>query len=166
MSTPTDDATLSLNKALGKITSGLYILTAIDDETTKPIVVLVSWVQQAAFAPPSVSVAVTKDRAGRAAIERSKKFALAVVPQDDLSLMKKYVRGVKPDADPFEGLTVITTPGGLPVPANALAWLECSLASVCDFGADHDLLLASVNAGAVLREGNGYAHQRNSGMKY
>lgn len=165
MTTP-DDAALSLAKALGKVTSGLYILTALGEPGEKPIAILVSWVQQAAFSPPSVSVAMTKDRGGRAAIERAKKFALAVVPQDDLSLMKKYVRGVKPDADPFEGLTLITTPAGLPVPANALAWLDCSLASVCDFGADHDLFLATVTAGGVLKDGAGYAHQRNSGMKY
>jgi 3-hydroxy-9,10-secoandrosta-1,3,5(10)-triene-9,17-dione monooxygenase reductase component len=162
----TEDATLSLNKALGKITSGLYILTALGDAGERPVAVLVSWVQQAAFNPPSVSVAITRDRAGRISIEKNKQFALAVVPQDDLSLMKKYARGIKPGVDPFEGLQLTTTPAGLPVPANALAWLDCTMVSVCDFGADHDLLLATVTAGGVLRDGAGYAHQRNSGMKY
>ena len=162
--TTTDDTTLSLNKALGKVTSGLYILTAIEND--QPMVVLVSWAQQAAFNPPSVSVALTKDRGGREIIERTKRFALAIIPQDDLSLMKKYARGVKPGQPPFEGIETILTPSGLSVPAGALAWLDCSLTSICDFGADHDLFLATVTAGAVLREGAAYAHQRNSGMRY
>jgi flavin reductase (DIM6/NTAB) family NADH-FMN oxidoreductase RutF len=113
-----------------------------------------------------VSVALTKERGGRAVVERTRRFALAVLQQDDLSLMKKYVRGVKPGQAPFEGIETITTPAGLPVPATALAWLDCSLTTVCDFGADHDVFLATVTAGATLRDGAAYAHQRNSGMRY
>ncbi len=163
--TPPEDIKLAIGKALGRITSGLFILTALDDDAT-PVAVLVSWVQQAAFEPPSISLALTRDRGGRDVIEKTKRFALAVLPQDDLSLMKKYARGVKPGENPFDGLELTKTTGGLPIPATALAWLECMVTSVCDFGADHDILLATVVAGEVLREGAGYAHQRKSGLRY
>jgi 3-hydroxy-9,10-secoandrosta-1,3,5(10)-triene-9,17-dione monooxygenase reductase component len=158
------DPKLTIGKALGRVPSGLFVLTCVDSD--KRVAVLVSWAQQAAFNPPSMSVAVTKERAGRETIERTKKFALAVIPETDLSLMKKYARGTKPGVDPLDGLELLHTPTGLPIPASALAWLECSLVSVCDFGADHDLLLATVTDGAVLREGDAYAHQRNNGLRY
>ena len=162
--TPTDDIKQAIGRALGRVPSGLFVLTA--REATTDVAVLVSWAQQAAFEPPSVSVAVTKDRGGRDVVERTKRFALAVIPQDDMSLMKKYARGLKPGEPPFEGLELVTTPTGLPVPAKALSWLELSLVSVCDFGADHDLLLATVTAGGVLRDGDAYAHQRKNGFRY
>lgn len=162
--TSSDDLTLAIGKALGRVPSGLFVLSARDGDAQ--VAVLVSWAQQAAFSPPSVSVAVTKDRAGREVIERTKRFALAVIPQDDLSLMKKYARGIKPGEDPFAGIDLTTTPGGLSVPAKALAWIDCTLASVCDFGADHDLLLATVTAGGMLRDGDAYAHQRKNGFRY
>jgi flavin reductase (DIM6/NTAB) family NADH-FMN oxidoreductase RutF len=162
--TPPEDIKQAIGRALGRVPSGLFVLAARENE--RDVAVLVSWAQQAAFDPPSVSIAVTKGRGGREVIERTKRCALAVIPQDDLSLMKKYARGLKPDEAPFEGLEIITTPAGQPVPANALAWLDLSLVSVCDFGADHDLLLATVTAGAVLRDGDAYAHQRKNGFRY
>ncbi len=110
---------LAIGKALGRVTSGLFIMTAVDDNAT-PVAVLVSWVQQAAFEPPSISLALTKDRGGARRHRKDETLhALAVLPQDDLSLMKKYARGTKPGENPFEGLELTKTAGGLPVPATA-----------------------------------------------
>jgi 3-hydroxy-9,10-secoandrosta-1,3,5(10)-triene-9,17-dione monooxygenase reductase component len=154
----------ALGKALGRIPSGVYILTTVHGG--RPEVMLASWVQQAGFHPPAVSVAVAKERPIRQALLAARRFALAVVPQDDTSLMKKYGRGVPPGADPFEGVEVITTPAGLPVPASALAWLECELTEAFDFGGDHEIHVARVTAGQVLREGKSFSHQRGSGFHY
>lgn len=162
--TSDEDIHATIGKALGRIPSGVYILTvrhAGGDEA-----MMASWVQQAAFEPPSVSVAMHKERYIRQTIGAARKFALAVVPQDDTSLMKKFARGVPPGEDPFAGIETVTTPGGLPVPANALAWLECELTTVCDFGADHELHLARVVAAKVLREGKSFTHLRGNGFHY
>lgn len=156
------DATIG--KALGRVPSGVYILTT--RHAGRDEAMMASWVQQASFKPPSVSVAVHKDRPARGTILAARKFALAVVPQDDTSLMKKYARGVAPGEDPFAGIDVLETPGGLPVPAGALAWLECELTSVCDFGGDHEVHVARVTAGEVVREGKSFTHLRGNGFHY
>ena len=127
---------------------------------------MASWVQQAAFSPPSVSVAVHKDRPVRQAILSSRRLALAVLPQDDTSLMKKYARGVAPGQDPFEGVETLETPAGIPVPAGALAWLDCELTQAFDFGGDHEIHVARVTAAAILREGKSFTHLRGNGFHY
>src|SRR3954452_2677360 len=94
----------SIGKALGKIPSGVFVLTAQHGNENSAM--LASWVQQAGFDPPAVSVALAKDRLIIDIIRASRKFALSIVPQDDSSLMKKYARGVAPDVDPFEGVNI------------------------------------------------------------
>ena len=154
----------AIGKAIGRIPSGVFILSTLHQGRAE--VMMASWVQQAAFQPPSISVAVNKDRPIRQTLLTAHRFALAVLPQDDTSLMKKYARGVPPGQDPFEGVDVTRTPAGIPVPAAALAWLECELTQACDFGGDHEIHLARVTAGQILREGKSFTHLRGSGAHY
>ena len=154
----------ALGKALGRIPSGVYILSTLNGGRAE--VMLASWVQQAAFQPPSVTVAIAKERPIRQSLLAARRFALSVLPQDDTSLMRKYGRGVPPGQDPFEGVEVLHTPAGLPALAGALVWLECELTDVCDFGGDHEIHVARVTAGQVLRDGKSFSHQRGSGFHY
>ena len=161
---PDETTEAALGRALGRIPSGVFILCT--RHAGRDEAMMASWVQQASFRPPSVSVAVHRDRPARGAILAAGRFALAVVPQDDTSLMKRYARGVAPDEDPFEGVETLDTPGGLRVPAGALAWLECELTTACDFGGDHEIHVARVTAGQILREGKSFAHLRGNGFHY
>src|SRR5437868_5578486 len=56
----TDEVKQSIGKALGKVPSGVYILTATHAGESSAL--LVSWVQQAAFAPPSLTIAMARER--------------------------------------------------------------------------------------------------------
>ena len=154
----------TVGKALGKIPSGVYILTA--SHGGESMVMMASWVQQAAFEPPAVSIAMARGRPIARLIDASKKMALSVIPESDTSLMKRYARGVKEGEDPFAGVETFQTPGGVPAMKSALAWLECRLIHTADFGGDHDLLVAEVVAGNVLHEGRAFAHQRGNGFHY
>jgi flavin reductase (DIM6/NTAB) family NADH-FMN oxidoreductase RutF len=151
-------------KALGKVPSGVYILTA--SHGGESAAMMASWVQQAAFDPPAVSIAMAKGRAIAKLIHESKRLALSVLPQDDTSLMKRYARGVKDGEDPFAGVETFQTPGGVPAMKSALAWLECRLIHTADFGGDHDMLIAKVVAGDLLQEGKAFTHQRGNGFHY
>jgi flavin reductase (DIM6/NTAB) family NADH-FMN oxidoreductase RutF len=154
----------TVGKALGRIPSGVYLLTA--SHGGESTVMMASWVQQAAFDPPSVSIAMAKGRPIARLIHASKLMALSVVPQDDTSLMKRYARGVAEGEDPFAGVETFKTPGGVPAMKSALAWLELRLIRTADFGADHDLLIGEVTAGDMLQEGKAFAHQRGNGFHY
>ena len=162
--TPSEDLKATVGKALGRVPSGVFVLTAFHQG--RPWAMLASWVQQAGFDPPAVSVAVAKDRPVRETLLAARRFALAVVPQDDSTLMKKYARGVAPDKDPFEGLELTKTPAGIPVPSAALAYLDCELLDVCDFGGDHELFVARVTAGDTFRDGKPFMHSRGNGFHY
>ena len=161
---PGENIDPAIGKAIGRIPSGVYTLTTGAEGRWE--VMMASWVQQAAFSPPSVSIAVHKERPVRGAILSSRRFALAVLPQDDTSLMKKYARGVAPGQDPFEGVETLRTPASIPVPAGALAWLDCELTQAFDFGGDHEIHVARVVAAKVLREGKSFTHLRGNGFHY
>src|SRR5687768_3423944 len=116
-----DDIRNTIGKALGRIPSGVFVLTASHDDESSAM--LASWVQQASFQPPGVSVAISRHRAVVPLIRRSNQFALSIIPENDTTLMKRYARGVKPDEDAFAGMRTLQTPSGLPAFADALAWL-------------------------------------------
>jgi flavin reductase (DIM6/NTAB) family NADH-FMN oxidoreductase RutF len=160
-----DELKQTAGKALGRVPSGVYILTAAHDGASAAM--MASWVQQASFDPPAVSIATAKGRPIMELIAASKMLALSIIPDGDSSLMKRYARGVKPGEDPFAGVETFHTPGGIPVMKSALAWLECRLVHTCDFGGDHDLLIGEVVAGNLLQPGGtAFMHQRGSGFHY
>jgi len=155
----------TIGRALGRVPSGVFILTAERDG--QPLAMMASWVMQAAFQPPSVSVAIAKDRPAHAALSaQGATFALCVIPEGNTSLMKKYARGIPAGADPFDGIRTTRTKGGTVVLADALAYLECRVTKVAEFGADHDLIVAEVTAGELLKEGPSFTHLRGSGFHY
>ena len=156
---------LTIGKALGRVPSGVFILTV--QHEGKPLAMMASWVQQASFALPAVSVAVAKDRPVAAALRRTgATFALSVLADGDTPLMKKYARGLPEGTDPFEGVKTRTTASGSIVLADALAYLDCRVTSVCTFGGDPDLYVAEVIAGELLRDGHSFTHVRGNGFHY
>jgi flavin reductase (DIM6/NTAB) family NADH-FMN oxidoreductase RutF len=80
--------------------------------------------------------------------------------------MKKYARGIPEGEDPFTGMATGHTPGGAIYLADALAWLECRLLKTCDFGGDHDLYIAQITAGRVLKDDASFTHVRGNGFHY
>jgi 3-hydroxy-9,10-secoandrosta-1,3,5(10)-triene-9,17-dione monooxygenase reductase component len=160
-----DELKQTAGKALGRIPSGVYILTAAHQGEATAM--MASWVQQAGFDPPAVSIAMAKGRPIMELITASKMLALSIIPEGDSSLMKRYARGVKPGEDPFAGVETFRTPSGIPAMKSALAWLECRVIHTCDFGGDHDLIVAEVVAGNILHPGGvAFMHQRGSGFHY
>lgn len=149
--------------ALGKIPSGLFILTAaFEDRRTG---MLASWVQQASFHPPMVSVAVNKGRAIMPLISDSHQFGLCQIPKDDKVLLRKFASGIDPDEDPFLGFELIDGVTSSPVLASGMAFLECELVCHMDYEGDHDLFIGKIVNGA-FSEGEPFVHIRPDGFKY
>jgi flavin reductase (DIM6/NTAB) family NADH-FMN oxidoreductase RutF len=158
-----DERKKTIGKAIGRIPSGVFILTAGSTESTA---MMASWVQQAGFEPPTVSVAIAKARPIGEIIRRDKRFILNVIGETDHHLMRKYARGVPEGEDPFASVNVTRLDSGGVVLAECLAYIECSLISVCDYGGDHQLFIAQVVSGKMLREGQSFTHVRGSGFHY
>jgi flavin reductase (DIM6/NTAB) family NADH-FMN oxidoreductase RutF len=160
----TDEQKLPIGKALGRIPSGVFVLTATDGTTNAAM--LASWVMQAAFEPPCLSVAIAKGRPIIQLIRRVSHFVLSIVPEGDKTLMKRFARGFKEGEDPFAGISTSKSSAGVPILCDALGWIEAKLIDSFNYTADHEILIAQVTAGALLREGHAFNHQRGNGFHY
>ena len=70
-----------LDKALGRVSGGLYVVTASQGsgESQRRSAMVASWVSQASFSPPGLTVAVAKDRAIEALMQVGDRFVLNVL---------------------------------------------------------------------------------------
>ena len=156
-------------QALGRVVGSLCVLTtrkgAGDGALTGAMVA--SWVSQASFTPPGLTVAVAKDRAVEALLHVGDVFALNVLAAGrETGPMKQFLQPFPPGADRFAGLALEASPAEQPLLPEALAWLECSVKQRMECG-DHWLLYAQVRAGGLLdANGSTAVHQRRSGANY
>ena len=152
-----------LAAALGRIPSGIFVLTAADDGRETGM--LASWVQQCSFRPPRVSIAV---QGGREIVRRlapGTRFILNILESSQTDMVAHFGKGFAPDEDAFAGLSVEREPGRGAVLAEALAFLECEVVQRVPAG-DHDLFIAEVRAGRLLDDGQPMVHIRKNGLHY
>ncbi|MGA0996997.1 MAG: diflavin flavoprotein, partial [Vulcanococcus sp.] len=114
-----------LDKALGRLSGGLYVVTARQDERASAMVA--SWVSQASFDPPGITVAVAKDRAIEALLQVGDRFVLNILREDNYQdLMRHFLKRFPPGADRFAGVNTLEgVANGGPVLGDALAFLGC-----------------------------------------
>ena len=126
-----------------------------------------SWVSQASFSPPGVTVAVAKDRAVETLLHVGDRFALNVLAEGRQNgPMKRFLQPFTPGADRFAGLELESSPQGQPILPDALAWMEATVQQRMECG-DHWLIYARVDSGALLdAEGTTAVHERRNGAFY
>ena len=155
--------------ALGRVIGSLCVLTASKGEAEQSIsgAMVASWVSQASFTPPGVSVAVARDRAVEALLHVGDRFALNVLADGrENGLMKQFLQPFQPGDDRFSGLELERSPGGQPLLPDALAWLEATVKQRMDVG-DHWVIYAEVEAGGLFDDsGTTALHHRRSGANY
>ena len=151
--------------ALGRVIGSLCVLTTRKGDLSGAMVA--SWVSQASFTPPGITVAVAKDRAVEALLHTGDCFALNVLAEGrESELMKQFLQPFDPGADRFAGLTLEQSPADQPLLPQALAWLEGQVKQRMECG-DHWLIYAEVSHGGVFdAEGTTAVHQRRSGANY
>jgi flavorubredoxin/flavin reductase (DIM6/NTAB) family NADH-FMN oxidoreductase RutF len=154
-----------LEKALGRISSGLYIITARKGDLTGAM--LASWVMQASFKPLGFTIAVAKDRAIESLMQVGDRFVLNVLEEGNHSdLMKHFLKRFTPGADRFAGVKTYSAENGSPILADALAYLECEVTSRME-QSDHWIVYSTVNAGRVSKaDALTAVHHRKLGNYY
>ncbi len=154
-----------LEKALGRLSSGLYILTTQQGNLSSAMVA--SWVAQASFKPLGVSVAVAKDRAIESLLHVGDRFVLNVLEEGNYQgLMKHFLQRFPPGADRFQGVRTYPANNGCPILADALAYMECEVTSRIECG-DHWLIYSTVKVGRVSKpDALTAVHHRKVGNYY
>jgi flavin reductase (DIM6/NTAB) family NADH-FMN oxidoreductase RutF len=147
----------------------LCVLTTVKGEGAARLsgAMVASWVSQASFSPPGITVAVARDRAVEALLHVGDGFALNVLAAGrETGPMKQFLQPFAPGADRFAGLELEASPAGQPVLPEALAWLDCRVKQRMECG-DHWLIYAEASSGALLDASSTTAvHQRRSGANY
>ncbi len=154
-----------LQKALGRISSGLYIITATKGDVQSAM--LASWVSQASFQPLGVTIAVAKDRAIESLMQVGDRFVLNILEDDNYQpLMKHFLKRFPPGGDRFAGIKIRTAENGSPILADALAYLECEVVSRMECS-DHWLVYSQIDTGKVSKpDALTAVHHRKIGNYY
>jgi len=154
-----------LDKALGRISGGIYIITAKKGGVSSAM--LASWVSQSSFKPLGFSIAVAKDRAIESLMQVGDRFVLNVLEEGNYqTLMKHFLKRFAPGADRFEGVKTQPAENGAPILSDALAYMECEVVSRMDCG-DHWAVYSTVYAGRVSKPDSLTAvHHRKVGNHY
>jgi flavorubredoxin/flavin reductase (DIM6/NTAB) family NADH-FMN oxidoreductase RutF len=140
---------VNMEKALGRISSGLYIVTAKKGEISGAM--MASWVAQASFQPLGFTIAVAKDRAIDNLLQIGDRFVINVLEEGNYQDLKKhFLKRLLPGADRFAGVKTQTAKNGSPILTDALAYMECQVVSNIECS-DHWILYCIVEDGKVSK---------------
>ncbi|AFY44534.1 diflavin flavoprotein [Nostoc sp. PCC 7107] len=155
----------NVEQAVGRIVGSLCVLTAKQEDRASAM--LASWVAQASFNPPGLTIAVAKERAVEPLTHSGNEFVLNILKEGShIGLMKHFLKPFGPGEDRFAGVAIEESTNGSPILADALAYLECKVQHRMESG-DHWLVYATVENGKVLnQDGVTAVHYRKSATHY
>jgi hypothetical protein len=159
-----ESETARTEQALGRLVGSLCVVTTRQGELSSAM--LASWVSQATFSPPGLTIAVAKERAIESLLYKNSPFVLNILPEGQhLGLMKHFLKPFPPGGDRFEGVETQPAENGAPILKDSLAYLECRVKDRMECG-DHWVVYAVTDRGSVLKEGVTAVHHRKSGDHY
>jgi flavin reductase (DIM6/NTAB) family NADH-FMN oxidoreductase RutF len=141
---PVDDAQFKL--ALSHFASGVTIVTTEHDG--KPYGMTVASFASLSLHPPLVLVCIEKNVKTHDAIAAAGKFGVSILTDTQVDISSRFAS--RRD-DKFDGVAVARGELGVPLIANALTTLECSLRESLP-GGDHTIFVGEV-ADVQTREG-------------
>ncbi|MCL2938613.1 MAG: diflavin flavoprotein [Trichodesmium sp. MAG_R02] len=150
-------------QAMGRVVGSLCVMSAKRGNVTSAM--LASWVSQATFNPPGVTVAVAKDRALESLTHTGDKFVLNILAEEKKNLQRYFLKPFAPGEDRFTGVETKEANNGCPILTDALAYLECIVANRMECS-DHWLVYAVVENGQLLNDGVTAVHFRKTGIHY
>jgi flavorubredoxin/flavin reductase (DIM6/NTAB) family NADH-FMN oxidoreductase RutF len=160
---PRTQAASNVEQAVGRIIGSLCVVTAKQGGVSSGM--LASWVSQASFNPPGLTIAVAKDRAMEPLTHSGNQFVVNILAEGK-ELRKHFMKSFTPGQDRFAGIETEEASNGCPIILGALSYLECSVQTRMEAG-DHWLVYASVDNGKVLNQDAVTAvHHRKSGSHY
>ncbi|MBP5242536.1 MAG: flavin reductase [Clostridia bacterium] len=139
---------------VNKLTYGLFVLTTTDGEKANGCIV--NTVEQVAFPPSRISVAVNKNNYTAELIAKSKKFTASVLSEKaKLETFARFGFQSGRDADKFAGFSAHATASNgceyITAEAGANAYLCGDVIEIIDLGT-HYLFIATLTDGEILSD--------------
>jgi flavin reductase (DIM6/NTAB) family NADH-FMN oxidoreductase RutF len=151
-----------IGKAIGRIPSGCSIVTVRSASGLTGM--LASWVQQAAFEPPMISMAMKRDRPAEKLIDEAGGFVVNILGENPTAMFRHFGKGFSPEQDAFAGLEVKPFGSGLVI-SDQIAWLSTRVTGKHAAG-DHWIYLAEVVDAGVGELAPPHVHIRKNGLSY
>jgi len=161
------DTQAVISQVIGRVPSGLWILT-VRDETGRETGMLASWIQQASFDPPMVTVAVNNERYINEWLGQTNCAALSLLGESHRRFIGHFGNGFKPHEPAFDEIHVCRGETQVPVLAEALGWLEGKIVDRMPAG-DHTVYLLQVTGAGVgpnFTDERPLVHIRKNGFRY
>ncbi len=119
--------------------TGVVVITAVAEDGA-PLGMVVGSFTSVSLEPPLVAYLPAKTSSSYAALRSRPRFCVNVLSSDQEQLCRQFAsRG----GDKFAGVDWTLSPGGTPILADAVAWLDCAVEDTLD-GGDHDIVLGRV----------------------
>jgi flavorubredoxin/flavin reductase (DIM6/NTAB) family NADH-FMN oxidoreductase RutF len=151
------------SQAVGRVTGSLCVVTMKSGNNHYGF--LTSWVSQAGFTPPALTISVAKQHLEESIAHVGDDFVLNIL-KEGRNLRRYFLKPPSPSENPFENVATLLANNGCFVLADALAYLECTVQNRMDCG-DHWLLHAIVNTGKLLETAGVTAiNRRKSASQY
>lgn len=152
------------SQAAGRVTNSLCVLTA-RSEDGQNLGMLTSWVSQASFTPPGLTISLEKNQPLDILMPSTGGFVLNIL-KEGRNLRRHFQRTQMAGEEAFAKVETETATNGCLILTEALAYLECTVENRMDCG-DHWLLYAVVHRGKVLdTTGVTAVNHRKSGSQY
>lgn len=157
--------TARTEQALGRIVGSVSVVTTVRNELKGAMVA--SWLSQATFNPPGLTVAIAKERAIESLLPIGSDFVINILEEGKhIELMKHFLKPFAPGEDRFVNIDYEEAENGCPILSKALAYLECQVDNRMECG-DHWIVYAIANQGKLLQsDGITAVHHRKSGNHY
>jgi flavin reductase (DIM6/NTAB) family NADH-FMN oxidoreductase RutF len=152
----------NIGKALGKIVSGLYIVTSQKDNEKTGFTA--SFVIQTSFEPPIIIVAIKKGRKSFDFINESKVFTVNVMSKNEMKLIGKFANPNIKQEELFNDVDFKEI-NNMPIISTAVSYLSCKVINTVDSG-DHIIVIGEVFDGELLNDNEPAYHVRKNGFNY
>ena len=136
---------------LRKIPHGLFICGVREDDEINGFTA--SWVTQGSFEPPLVVMAVRSEGSSHGIIQRTKKFSLNILREDQKDLAAVFFKPQKALGGRFESAPFKFGELGLPLLEEAIGSVECELVGQIEHG-DHTVFVGEVKSANLIADGN------------
>lgn len=153
----------ALGQAIGRLSSGVYIVTL--EANAEKHGMLATWIIQAAFEPPMLTVAIQRKRDILSFMQNGTKLSVNALSKKNMDIFKAFARPHQEGIDRFEGLSLLDERTAAPVFASALSYLDCSVKNQIEAG-DHVIILCEITGGKFLNDDEPMLHTRKNGFQY
>ncbi|MEO8722077.1 MAG: flavin reductase family protein [Sphingobium sp.] len=134
---------------LGSYPTGVCVITSLTESGERCGLAIGSF-SSISLDPPLVGFMPDKRSVSWQQIATTGRFCVNVLGSDQLDDCRRFASS---GGDKFDGIAHGSSPLGLPVLDNALAWIECDIERLIDIG-DHYLVVGAVRALESRAEGS------------